>query len=65
MMTFVANVPGLWIAPVRATPVLAYADPVAPMRTRVALRIGVRDLLDVRVTLRANPQVRIEHVYDY
>lgn len=65
MITLVASVPGGWTAPVGAVPVLAYAIPVDPQRTRVLLRAQVRDLLDVLGAMRATPGVRVEHVYDY
>jgi hypothetical protein len=65
VITLVANVPARWTAPVQTAPVVAYADPVDGARTRVLLRVPVRDVLDALAAMRADRRVRVEHVYDY
>jgi FAD/FMN-containing dehydrogenase len=65
VITLVGTVPAGWAAPAQSTPVLAYADPVAPARTRVLLRTPVRDVLDVLASMQGQPGVHVEHVYDY
>ncbi|MBV9879117.1 MAG: FAD-binding oxidoreductase [Gemmatirosa sp.] len=65
VITAVATVPAGWRAPAAARAVVAYADPAATARTRVLLRVPVRDLLDVLGAMGRDRRVRIEHVYDY
>jgi hypothetical protein len=65
VMTLVATGPGGWTAPAGARPVVAYADPADPARTRVLLEVRVRDLLDVVAALDRTRGVAIEHAYDY
>lgn len=64
-ITMVGTAEGGWRPPVGATPVLGYADPSVPTRTRLLLRVAVRDLLDVLAATDADKRFRLEHVYDY
>lgn len=54
-----------WTPPAGAEPVVGYADPTEPARTRLLLRVPVRDLLDVLAAAGRDGRFRLEHVYDY
>ena len=65
VITLVGTAPAGWTAPAGLTPVVAYADPANPGRTRALLEVRVLDLLDALAALDRSPGFALEHVYDY
>ena len=65
VVTIAGTAPATWRTPARTSVVVAYHQPDDPARTRMLLRVQVRDLLDVLRSLRSGKQFVVEHVYDY
>ena len=64
-VTVSGTAPKSWQLPPRTGLVVAYAMPDDPSRTRMLLRVHVRDVLDVLAPLRNEGEFRVEHIYDY
>ncbi|MGV3709369.1 MAG: FAD-binding oxidoreductase [Gemmatimonas sp.] len=65
IVTVSGTAPNAWKLVPRASVIVAYAMPDDKSRTRMLLRIHVRDLLDVLQRLRRDGAFRVEHIYDY
>jgi FAD/FMN-containing dehydrogenase len=65
LVTFTGTAPRGWLAPARASSVVAYAMPTDPGRVRVLLRVQARDLLEVLRELRREGRFEVDHIYDY
>jgi FAD/FMN-containing dehydrogenase len=65
VVTVSGTSPPNWRTPPRTSVVVAYRMPDEPARTRMLLRVSVRDLLDVLKGMRHEAQFVVEHIYDY
>jgi len=65
LVTFTGTAPRGWVAPARASSVVAYATPDDAARVRALLRVQARDLLEVLRELRREGRFDVDHIYDY
>ncbi|MEO7996665.1 MAG: FAD-binding oxidoreductase [Gemmatimonadaceae bacterium] len=65
VVTVSGTAPTAWRTSARTSVIVAYAMPDDSTRTRMLLKVPVRDLLDVLARMRAEGQFRVEHIYDY
>ncbi len=65
IVTISGTAPSAWATPPRASVVSAYAQPDAPERTRMLLRVDARNLLDLLNAVQKEGQFKVEHIYDY
>jgi FAD/FMN-containing dehydrogenase len=65
VVTLSGTAPAGWLAPSRASTVVAYRTPTDRGRVRALLRVSARDLLDVLSELRREGRFSVEHIYDY
>jgi len=65
MVTVSGTAPKTWSLPPRTSAIVAYAMPDDSTRTRMLLKVHVRDLLDVLHRMRGENAFQVEHIYDY
>lgn len=65
VVTVSGTAPKTWQLAPRTSAVVAYGMPDDSTRTRMLLKVHVRDLLDVLHRIRVENLFRVEHVYDY
>lgn len=65
VVTVSGTAPTSWRTTPRTSVIVAYAMPDDSTRTRMLLKVPVRDLLDVLARMRKEGQFRVEHIYDY
>lgn len=65
LVTVSGTAPTVWGLPARTSAIVAYAMPDDSTRTRMLLKVRVRDVLEVLRRFRAEGVFRVEHIYDY